>query len=252
MEIYEFAYICLIGFCSAFISSSVAIGSGIFLVPALALMFPTKIALAIGAPIVCMADLLALPFYWRQWASAKYIKRLIIALIPGLLLGVTLLPIISVTLFKVCLGIFGMSYALCMLFPKFFLATALRVVFQKISHTYTSKEVYFFGLLAGMANIFAHAGGLVWSVYLQKEIPDKRCLMGTLVIIFFIGDFLKTGAFVYIDLLSFKMIFYVLCTSPCFIIGSYFGNKFNRKMTGNTFKHFVLIIICIASFKLCF
>ncbi len=251
MEIYNFIFICCIGFCSAFISSSVAIGSGIFLVPTLALIFPAKLALAIGAPIILVADILALPFYWKQWASKEYIRRLIIAVIPGLILGIVLLPIVSVNLFKFCLGIFGMLYAISMGFPNFPLAKFLSSFFQKIPPKYRDKEVYFFGPLAGLANIFAHSGGLVWSAFLQKEFTDKRIFMGTLLIIFTVSDCIKTAAFLYIDLLSFTTIFYIFLSTPFFILGSFLGNKFNKRIDGQTFKYLVLFLIFIASFNLC-
>lgn len=251
MEIYEFLFVCFIGFCSAFLNSSVAIGSGIFLVPSLAIMFPPKMALAIGTPIIVMADLLAILFYWKQWTSLKYILKLFLAMLPGLALGLILLPIISVSLFKLCLGTFGMLYAISMIFPNFVFTLTLKKVFKKIAEKYQNQEVYFFGLLAGTANIFAHAGGLVWSVFLQSRLHDKRVFLGTMVLLFFFSDILKTAAFLYIDLLSFETILYVLYSTPLFLLGSYLGNLVNKKLTGNTFRYIVLTIIFIASFNLC-
>ncbi len=250
METYTI-YIAIIAFSVSFIGSSVAIGSGVLLASSLALLYPAKEAVIIGAPIIVMADVFALMFYWRHRASTQFIVKVIIACIPGLLLGIALLPIISAEIFKFCLGVFGMSYTLGMTFPNFPPTQGFKKVFRKIEENYKNIELYFFGTLTGLASIFAHACGLVLSVFLQNKIHDKRIFTGTLIILYLFTDTLKTVVYIYTDLLAIDTILNLLYLSPFMLLGSYLGNALNNRISTKNFKALVLIIIFLASLNLC-
>lgn len=54
----------------------------------------------------------------------------------------------------------------------------------------------------GFSTVLAHAGGLVWSMYLLTAARDRRIFVGTTVILFFVTNIYKTVSYIYIDIIS--------------------------------------------------
>ena len=107
------------GFLSGLIKTGVGVGSGLVLLPTLALVFPAKVALGLGAPMLLASDIIGLHYYWKQWLPRRELTRLFLAIIPGLFIGIVLLPMIPGRAFRIGVGIFGALYALGMLWPQF-------------------------------------------------------------------------------------------------------------------------------------
>ena len=82
------------GFLSGLIKTGVGVGSGLVLLPTLALVFPAKVALGLGAPMLLASDIIGLHYYWKQWLPRRELTRLFLAIIPGLFIGIVLLPMI--------------------------------------------------------------------------------------------------------------------------------------------------------------
>ena len=82
------------GFLSGLIKTGVGVGSGLVLLPTLALVFPAKVALGLGAPMLLASDIIGLHYYWKQWLPRRELTRLFLAVIPGLFIGIVLLPMI--------------------------------------------------------------------------------------------------------------------------------------------------------------
>ena len=61
---------------SAVIGNGVGIGSGTVLVPVLAMVLPSKLALRIGAPAMLISDVVGLRYYWKEWEIDE-LKRLV-------------------------------------------------------------------------------------------------------------------------------------------------------------------------------
>ena len=115
----DIVIIALAGFFSGIIKTGVGVGSGIFLLPTLALGFPAKLALGLGAPLLLASDAIGLRYYWKQWLPRTELARLFLAALPGLILGAVLLPLIPGGIFRIGVGVFGVFYALSLLWPNF-------------------------------------------------------------------------------------------------------------------------------------
>ena len=191
-------FIAAVGFLSGLIKTGVGVGAGIVLLPTLALAFPAKVALGLGAPMLLASDIMGLHYYWKQWLPRPQLMRLFLAIIPGLVLGVVLLPLIPGKAFRLCVGIFGTMYALSLLWPQFPVAVLLKTFFGKLnercmaSRDQNHKGAYIYGFLGGFSTVLAHAGGLVWSLYLITAAPDRRIFVGTTIILFFITNIYKS------------------------------------------------------------
>ena len=245
------------GFLSGLIKTGVGVGSGLVLLPTLALVFPAKEALGLGAPMLLASDIIGLHYYWKQWLPRRELMRLFLAIIPGLLLGIVLLPMIPGRAFRIGVGIFGALYALGMLWPQFPVAVLLKKGFGKLnarcgdSEEQNSKGAYFYGFLGGLSSVLAHAGGLVWSLYLLTAARDRRVFVGTTVILFFITNIYKTVSYVWIDIVSLDALAQVIPAIPMILIGSCLGNIVNKRCNHLLFRKIVLCFIFFISITLC-
>ena len=245
------------GFISGLIKTGVGVGSGLVLLPTLALVFPAKVALGLGAPMLLASDVMGLHYYWRQWLPRPEMKRLFLAIIPGLILGIVLLPMIPGKAFKIGVGMFGALYALGMLWPQFPVAVLLKKAFGKFNAQGAGKEggnpdgACFYGFLGGFSTVLAHAGGLVWSLYLLTAARDRRIFVGTTVILFFITNIYKTVSYVWIDIISLSDLTRVLPAIPMIFLGSYIGNIVNKRCNQILFRKIVLCFIFFISITLC-
>ena len=261
----DIVIVMLAGFLSAVIKTGVGVGSGIFLLPLLSLVFPAKIALGLGAPIMLTSDLAGLPFYWRQWLPARDLLRLLLAAVPGLVLGILLLPLIPNGVFRVCVGLFGMLYSISLLWPGFPVAVMLRRLMAGLDARFGRAAqaegdaapapnrfgAWFYGCLGGFSTVLAHAGGLVWSLYLVTAAGNRRIFVGTMVLMFSLTNIYKTVAYVWSDIISLETMLTALPAVPAIIAGSWVGNWLNNRCDTARFRKIVLCMIFAVSLSLC-
>ncbi len=254
MDIAEYGIIALVGFFSGIIKTGVGVGAGIFLLPTLALTFPVKVALGLGAPLMLVSDVVGLRYYWGQWLPRADLGRLFLAALPGLILGIVLLPLIPGGIFRVCVGLFGFCYALGLLWPHFPATALLKRFFGRLDARCADRSsagAYIYGFLGGLSSVLAHAGGLVWSLYLLTAAPDRRIFVGTTIVLFFVTNIYKTASYLYIDIIDIHTLMGVLPAIPMILLGSYVGNMLNKKCNHVLFKKIVLVFIMITSITLC-
>jgi uncharacterized membrane protein YfcA len=106
--------------------------------------------------------------------------------------------------------------------------------------------------MGGVASVLAHAGGLVWSLYLMTSVKDRRVFVGTLVLMFFITNVYKTIAYVMIGTMTMQELLAVLPAFPAVWLGGAIGNTANKRMDQEFFRKLVLAVIFVVSAKLCF
>lgn len=255
MSFEEIAIISLAGFCSGVIKTGVGIGAGIFLLPTLSLAFPAKIALGMGAPMLIVSDIMGLKFYWRQWLRWPLLSRLLFSALPGVAAGVFLLPLIPGPLFRFCVGVFGMCYAMSKLWKNFPVALLLRKLFMRdntrLLPARQRRDACVYGFFGGLSTVLAHAGGLVWSIYLVTVAQGRRIFVGTTIILFLITNICKTVSYLYINILSGETLITVLYSIPIILIGAFVGNILNKKCNPEKFRKIVLWFIFATSFSLC-
>jgi uncharacterized membrane protein YfcA len=247
----EICIVALAGFCSSVIKTGVGIGAGIFLLPTLSLAFPAKMALGLGAPLLLASDVIGIRYYWKQWTAPRELVRLIAAATPGLLAGTLLLPVIPADGFRLAVGVFGMTYAVSHLFPSFAPVRLLKEGLAGVNRRIEGGQIFFYGALGGVATVLAHAGGLVWSLYLTKAVPDRRAFVGTVVLILLVTDIYKTVAYLATGTISASVLMDMLPAIPAVWVGSIIGNRLNKRMNQELFRRLILGVIFVISAKLC-
>lgn len=149
MNFMELFTIAIAGFLSVLIKNGVGIGLGIFLLPVLTLVFPAKIVLGIGAPIMLGSDIIGLRKYWKEWASTRELLWLLGPAVPGMLLGTWLIPVIPGHAFRMGVGLFGMAYAMGMLFLRSRIVSAFTRLLPRPHPGSERCNAVFYGMLGG-------------------------------------------------------------------------------------------------------
>lgn len=67
MEYHQILVVAIAVFGSAIIKNSVGVGSGVFLLMFLTMIFPPKVSLGLGAPAMLISDLVGIKNYWNEW-----------------------------------------------------------------------------------------------------------------------------------------------------------------------------------------
>jgi len=248
----ELIVVIIAGFLSGLIRTSIGVGNGVFLLSTLVLVFPAKLALGLGAPLLLVPDLIGLRYYWKQWMERGKLIRFMLATVPGILVGTILVASIPAKEFKFGVGLFGTFYALFQLFPNFGPFVLFKTQFVRVISFFAEKQVYFYGPLGGMAAVIANAGGLVWSIYLMSAVRDRRIFIGTMMIISLFPNTYKIAAFLYLGILTPYFLIAILPAIPAVWIGSAIGNLANKRMRNTLFRTLVFAVILLVSLTLFF
>lgn len=231
---------------SAVIKNGVGIGAGIFMLPFLAMVLPSKLALGIGAPAMLLSDIVGLKTYWGEWDTNE-LKRLVPTGIAGVLLGGYLINIIPGHWFRLGIGIVAVCFAAFQL-----LCPLLRRKKVILSQVDTALEIadrgfgaWVFGFLGGLASAIAHAGGMVMSMYMLQTQTNKRRFVGTFIFFFAVTNLMKMLTYFKIGILTSDVAIWVGFMSPLIICGGLFGNSLNKRVSQSTFRTVVLSIILV-------
>lgn len=237
---------------SAIIKNGVGVGAGIFLLPLLALAFPPKVALGIGAPAMLISDLVGIKNYWGEWDKKELILMLPAAVI-GVLAGGYLINVVPNTVFIIFIGVFAVTfsfYQIVKLGKGHFFKANKKESFSRKKEFSNPFLTGFFGFLGGVASALAHAGGLIMSIYLLQRRSSQRAFVGTLVFYFAATNSLKILTYLKIGILSKSIVLLVGAVSPFIICGAFLGNFLNHRVSQEPFKIIVLTVIFIIGIRL--
>ncbi len=245
--------ICLIGVVgSAVIKNGVGVGAGIFLLPFLALVFPPKLALGLGAPAMLISDLVGVKNYWGEWDLTE-LKLLLPLALTGIVFGCFLIEIMPDTLFKQFVGVFAI------LFSTYHLLKQIKIWLLKRKtegsdpvkkSNWRSIYTVLYGFVVGVAGTVAHAAGLMMSVHMIQKSGNPRIFVGTLVLFFAIMNIFKIIAYSNIGIIDGNAILLVGALSPAIILGGIAGNALNKKISQELFRLIVLVLILLIGVRL--
>lgn len=233
-------------FISAVIGNGVGIGSGIFLVPVLTLVLPSKLALGVGAPAMLISDVVGLRYYWKEWEIDE-LKRLVPMGILGVFSGGYLIDVIPSRFFQFGIGILAVGFAFFQLY-KSHRSRRVQLKASDTPHSVPSRSwnrSIFFGYLSGVASTMAHAGGMVMSMYMLQADTPKRRFVGTYVVFFLATNLIKLLTYYRIGILSADMVALVATLSPLIIGGGFIGSYLNNRIPQALFRNLIMAFILV-------
>lgn len=202
-------------------------GSSVIAVPLLAHAFP----LTFAVPFLTSLDAFATTnASYRQWRSASFaeLRRIVPALLLGIVAGTTLLVRLPRAPALLALGIFIALYGLYIVFAR----PAERVI-----HGAWAWPI---GFVGGLFSVLFGTGGPIYIVYLSSRIHDKTMLRATSSLLIAMSVLLRIGVFIVSGLLLQPgLLVLALMMLPVMLAGYGVGSRLHHALS----RHAVMRLI---------
>jgi uncharacterized membrane protein YfcA len=220
-----------------FLRTSVGGGIGLVLTPALSLVLPPSLVLAMIAPLMSLSDPLALRYYWRQWD-----RRQLALLLPSMMLGVVVGTWALSQLSDYWLGKSIGAVALGFGVLQLILTGRNQRIFSARPHWGAGAAA---GLIAGVASTVAHSGGVVVTIYLVNVHLTKTAMLATGNALYIVPNALKLVGYWSIGFLTWPIVAAAAIAMPCLFAGAWLGYRVNQRLPRRAFE-LALVAIAIA------
>lgn len=242
LELYQWviAAVCaaLIGFSKLGVP-----GSGIMVVPMLAIILPARQSTGFLLPILCLADLMAI-YFWRKHVQWQQLIKLIPWSILGIIAGYYCLDIVSDAILMPLIGTITLLLIA---------VTTLRN--SRLGADRPIPTIWWFaalmGVLAGGTSMLANAAGPIMTIYLLAMQLDKRDFVGTSAWFFWIINMVKVPFSLDLGLISPASLLVNLILIPCIMIGGILGYKLVHVVPQKLFNTLVTVLAVVTSIYLC-
>lgn len=207
--------------------------------PLMALVLPADECLGLILPMLMLADVFAVAFYWKRW-NRKLVWRMLpwgVAGVLGAMLFVTHTP--AQTL-QIILGIIVLVFALFKLFEGRILAL-VRYQDEKWHGNLT-------GAVAGLTSALAHNGGAPVAIYLllQKELTPVQ-INATTAIFFAILNWVKAPLYLAGGMLDFQQIGSIASMLLFVPLGVWAGTRVAYRIRRDVFDRVVILFLLISA-----
>ncbi|MDR0869255.1 MAG: sulfite exporter TauE/SafE family protein [Planctomycetaceae bacterium] len=210
------------------------------------LAFPAHEKLSTGAvlPLLVVADLFAVRYYWRS-ADYKRIVQLLPTIVVGLFVGTAVLRSIDHHQFKICLGVLVL------------VMIAFEELRRRMQWNAFPKSRWFawtMGFLTGFTTLIGNAAGPVNSVYLAAQNFDKTRFMGTTSVLFCIVNLSKLpligGAVPGLNMITADSLWFDLMLLPGLLLGVFIGRQVYQLIPEKYFVPLVLLLNLIVPLQM--
>ncbi len=218
------------------------IGAGVFLTPILALTLPSKVAVALMAPMMVVTDVLALRQHWGKWHT-RHILVLLPTAFVGVVLGTLFLAWAPTALVRKAIGVIALLFVAIQL-------QRWRNTAGKVSAPMPPWAGWIIGFLSGITTSIAHAGGIVMSIYLLSVGLTKDVFIASVVGTFSLTDLLKLSLYWQVGVLTLGILLTGIALTPIMLLGGRMGISLNRKLSVQQFTTIVTVLVGVAGLLL--
>lgn len=227
----------LIGYAKTAIGGLASISIAIF-----ASVMPARESTAAILLLLIVGDIVAV-WHYRRDADLSLLKRLIPAVLPGLVLGALFLAVVDDTVLRRSIGglllvLAGLQLALRSRSPD---TTAVGE-----SHVAAIGT----GLGAGFATMTANAAGAVMTLYLVAQGVEKRRFLGTGALFFFGVNLCKVPFSAGLGLFGAQTLTRTALLAPLVVIGAWAGLHTARRLSQARFDQAVLAATVVSALAL--
>jgi uncharacterized membrane protein YfcA len=221
--------------------AGLATGLGMLTTPLVASAMPARQAIGLILPLLCIADLLTLGFYWKQW-DWKAIRELQIGGVIGIAIGMIFVTKVSNNALSFAIGVVGMVMAV------------LLVVRERWYPDHVYKPSLVDGMLVGIATGFssaiAHAAGPIVAIYLLAQRLPKEAFVASNAIFFTLNNLLKIPPYLAAGLITTETLRQDLRFLPMLPLGVAAGWALNRLIPQRYFDVAVQVMLFVTSLHL--
>ncbi|MFZ4262951.1 sulfite exporter TauE/SafE family protein [Sphingobacterium sp. HJSM2_6] len=219
---------------------------GTFTIPFFAFLFGAKESTGIVLILLCLADLLAIIYYRKEFLWSE-VKGMMPYAILGLLIGLFIGDWINDQTFKIIMGVCILSSVLLMIWGQ------QKSKNELTGNDYTKKKWYspVFGLLVGFSTMIGNAAGPALTIFLLTKKLNKVTLVATGAWFIMILNFSKIPlqAFVWKNL-SWEGIILNIIAIPFILLGGYIGIKLVKIIPEKEFRIVILALVLLSAIML--
>jgi uncharacterized membrane protein YfcA len=216
-------------------------GLAVISVAIFATIMPAKESTAAILAILIVGDLVAC-WHYRRDADWSLIRRLLPAVLPGLVLGTLFLRVVDDTVLRRSIGAVLLVLVLLQIWVK--TRGASRVSATAHHHPAAAWGA---GTAAGFATMTANAAGAVMTLYLSAAGIDKRRFVGTNAWFFLIVNLSKLPFSIGLGLMHWRDGGRALALAPVVLAGGLLGYATVRRISQARFDVAVLVASAVAA-----
>ena len=218
--------------------AGLATGLGMLTTPLVATAMPARTAIGLILPLLCLADVLTMGFYWKQW-DWKAIRNLQIGGVLGIAIGMLFVSRVSNNALSLAIGIVGLIMAV------------LLVVRERWypDHVYRPSLIdgMLVGAAAGFSSAIAHAAGPIVAIYLLAQRMSKEAFVASNAIFFTVNNLIKVPPYVAAGLITTETLRHDLRYLPMLPLGVAAGWAINRLLPQRYFDVIVQVMLFVTS-----
>jgi hypothetical protein len=218
-------------------------GLAVIAVAIFATILPAKESTAAILVLLIVGDLVAV-WHYRHDADWSLIRRLLPAVLPGLVLGSLFLRVVSDDVLRRSIGIVLLVLLLLQLLVKWRNVAPASNAHEHRLAAWTA------GTAAGFATMTANAAGAVMTLYLSASGIDKRRFIGTNAWFFLIVNLVKVPFSVGLGLMHWDDLGRAGLLAPLVLLGGIVGYATVRRITQHRFDVAVLLAAAVAAVAL--
>ncbi len=225
----------IIGFSKTALGGLAVVSIAIF-----ATILPAKESTAAILVLLIVGDLVAVSHYRRD-ADWSLIRRLLPAVLPGLVVGALFLRVVSDSVLRRSIGVVLLVLLITQLVIKW---RGVETAADAHQHPWASWTA---GIGAGFATMTANAAGAVMTLYLSASGIDKRRFIGTNAWFFLIVNLVKVPFSVGLGLMHWEDVGRAGLLAPLILLGGIVGYATVRRITQHRFDIAVLVASAVAA-----
>ncbi|SHI98042.1 hypothetical protein SAMN05444000_10496 [Shimia gijangensis] len=204
----------------------------------LALILPPAQALGIMLPLLMLIDVATLRPYWRGWSWPEA-RLLILAGIPGVVLGAALFSVANDDVLRVLIGAVALGFVAYRLWPLSAPRGEMPLWAGWIA-----------GLVAGFTSFVSHAGGPPVAVYLLSRGLSKTTYQATTVLIFWAINVAKAVPYTFLGVFTLETLKIDLWLAPFALAGAWLGVKAHHMVSDRLFFGLTYAMLFVTGLKL--
>ncbi len=215
-------------------------GLAVVAVAIFASILPARQSTAAILAVLIVGDLVAV-WHYRHDADWAIVRRLLPAVLPGLVLGSVFLGLVDDTVLRRSIGGILLALVLLQLWVKWRSGAEASTVHERRSAGWAA------GTGAGFATMTANAAGAVMTLYLSASGIDKRRFVGTNAWFFLIVNLVKVPFSVGLGLLHWRDAGRAGLLAPLVLVGGLLGYTTVRRISQRGFDMAVLLASALAA-----
>jgi uncharacterized membrane protein YfcA len=241
LDLFHISAIALGAFGTGFFKSTLSTGIGMFLVPLMVLIWPTRFVMGLIAVHMLLSDYAVLRLFWKKW-EWKFAKMVIPGFYIGIIAGATLLVKLPDYWIRKSIGIACLAFALYQAWAEMHPDNPAPAIGQKAG--------FGIGVVGGTVSGLTHSGGLVLSLYLLSQGVEKVQIVATIILTWLFVNPLKITTYFIGGLANWTIFGVAVLTMPLAFAGGWIGKKLLDRISQRTFNMSLLTLATIAAIRL--